>query len=56
MTCDHCVAAVKGEVGGVDGVSGVEIDLAAGRVDVSGGDDAAIREAIDEAGYDIVAA
>ncbi|NOX28919.1 MAG: heavy-metal-associated domain-containing protein [Actinobacteria bacterium] len=56
MTCGHCVAAVKGEVGAVDGVSGVEIDLDSGRVDVSGGDDAAIREAIDEAGYDIVAA
>jgi copper chaperone CopZ len=27
MTCSHCVAAVTEEVGGLDGVSAVEVDL-----------------------------
>ena len=27
MTCGHCEAAVKGEVGKVAGVSGVAVDL-----------------------------
>ena len=55
MSCGHCRAAVAAEVGKVSGVSSVGVDLAAKRVDVSGErlDDAAIRAAIDEAGYDV---
>ncbi|MER7212367.1 cation transporter [Streptosporangium sp. NPDC000239] len=55
MTCGHCVSSVKEEVGEVPGVTGVEVDLASGRVDVSGEtlDDAAIRAAIEEAGYKV---
>ncbi|MGE5132435.1 MAG: heavy-metal-associated domain-containing protein [Gemmatimonadota bacterium] len=30
MTCEHCVRAVIGEVGGLDGVSAVTVDLVAG--------------------------
>ena len=53
MTCEHCVASVTEEVGEVPGVEGVSVDLAAGTVEVSGSgiDDAAVRAAVDEAGY-----
>ncbi|OUC95962.1 heavy-metal-associated domain-containing protein [Streptosporangium minutum] len=55
MTCGHCVSSVKEEVGEVPGVTGVDVDLQSGRVDVSGDplDDAAIRAAIAEAGYEV---
>ena len=54
MHCDHCVAAVREEVSAVRGVSSVDVDLATKRVVVHGDglDDAALRTAIDEAGYD----
>jgi len=57
MTCGHCVAAVTAEVGKVAGVAGVDVDLAARTVTVTGEpiDDAAVRDAIDEAGYAVVA-
>ena len=57
MTCGHCVAAVTAEVGKVPGVAGVDVDLAARTVTVTGEpiDDAAVRDAIDEAGYAVVA-
>ncbi|MEV6863887.1 heavy-metal-associated domain-containing protein [Streptosporangium subroseum] len=53
MTCGHCVSSVKEEVGEVPGVTGVDVDLESGRVDVSGDspDDDAVRAAIREAGY-----
>ena len=52
MTCGHCKRAVEDEVGGVPGVTGVEVDLATGRVEVHGdADDTAVRGAIEEAGY-----
>lgn len=57
MTCDHCVAAVTEEVGRLDGVTGVAVDLTTGAVTVtsrSALDDAAVREAVDEAGYEVV--
>jgi copper chaperone CopZ len=56
MTCGHCVASVTGEVRKVEGVRGVEVDLASGRVTVDGDGytDEQIRAAVDEAGYEIV--
>lgn len=30
MTCGHCIGAVTQELTGIDGVSGVEVDLDAG--------------------------
>ena len=52
MTCGHCQKAVETEVGAVAGVTGVHVDLASGRVEVHGdADDAAVRAAIEEAGY-----
>ncbi len=59
MTCDHCVGAVTGELTKVVGVSDVDVDLATGTVTVTGNgpiDEAEVREAIDEAGYEIAPA
>jgi copper chaperone len=55
MTCGHCSAAIAEEVQQVPGVGGVEVDLDGGTVTVRGADadDAAIRAAIDEAGYQV---
>jgi copper chaperone len=54
MTCGHCVNAVTAEVGALPGVSGVLVDLDSKIVSVTGEnlDDAAIRAAIDEAGFE----
>lgn len=54
MSCAHCEAAVSGEVSGLSGVTGVDVDLDTKLVRVAGTalDDAAIVAAIDEAGYD----
>ena len=57
MTCGHCVSAVSAEVGAIPGVSDVQVDLAAGQVTVTSEsplDTAAVRAAVDEAGYDLV--
>ena len=52
MTCAHCQAAVQAEVGAVPGVTGVQVDVTTGRVEVHGdADAAAVRAAIKEAGY-----
>ena len=55
VSCAHCRTAITSEVEQVAGVSLVDVDLEARRVTVAGAglDDAAIRAAIDEAGYDI---
>jgi copper chaperone len=55
MTCGHCEAAVKREVGAVPGVDHVEVDLETKLVTVGGTDvdRDAVVEAIDEAGYDV---
>ena len=56
MTCGHCEAAVKGEVGKVAGVTGVAVDLGTKIVTVRGDtlDRPAIVAAIDEAGFEVV--
>jgi copper chaperone len=53
MHCGNCTAAVEREVSRVDGVESVEADLATKLVLVRGEeiDDAAVRAAIEEAGY-----
>lgn len=53
ITCGHCKAAIEGEVSQVAGVDNVTVDIEAKSVAVVGGDDAAIRAAIDEAGFDV---
>jgi copper chaperone len=58
MTCDHCKIAVTEEVTRVAGVSSVDVDLETKlvRVHGTGVDAKAVVAAIDEAGYDAVAA
>jgi copper chaperone len=58
MTCGHCKVAVTDEVTRVAGVAAVEVDLDTKLVRVHGTDvdEAAVVAAIDEAGYDAVAA
>jgi copper chaperone CopZ len=53
MTCDHCKASVTGAVVRVPGVKAVGVDLDTKLVRVRGAnvDDAAVRAAIEEAGY-----
>ena len=55
VSCGHCCAAITSEVEQVAGVSAVDVAVDAKRVRVVGIDldDAAIRAAIDEAGYDV---
>jgi len=54
MTCEHCTRAVSAEVSAVQGVSEVQVDLAGKLVTVTGEDldDRALRDAIEEAGYE----
>jgi copper chaperone CopZ len=56
MTCEHCVRAVTGELAGIDGVTGVTVDLVPGgrsRVTVASTAplaEQAVAAALDEAG------
>jgi copper chaperone len=54
MHCGHCKQAVSEELAAVDGVESVDVDLETKRLTVigSGLDDASLRAAIDEAGYE----
>ena len=54
MTCGHCVASVKEEVGNVAGVEAVDVELEGGRLTVTGdvsADD--VKAAVEEAGYEV---
>lgn len=56
VSCEHCVRAVTQEVGKLDGVEDVQVDLDAKTVTVRREDrvtDAQIIAALDEAGYDV---
>jgi copper ion binding protein len=56
MTCDHCVRSVREEVGAVEGVSSVDVDLASGVVTVTSEgdlDERLVRAAVEEAGYEL---
>jgi copper chaperone len=56
MTCGHCEAAVKTEIGKIDGVTGVDVDLVTKIVVVHGGslDRDLVFAAVDEAGFEAV--
>jgi copper chaperone CopZ len=57
MTCGHCARSVQTEVGALPGVSEVRVDVANGAVTVRSEqplDEAAVRAAVDEAGYTLV--
>ena len=56
MSCGHCVNSITQEVGTVAGVTDVQVDLGSKKVTVTGEgtvDDAAVRAAIDETGYEV---
>jgi copper chaperone len=56
ISCDHCKHAIEGEVGKVAGVEQVDVDIEQRVVTVNGdADAAAVRAAIDDAGYDVAA-
>jgi len=61
MTCDHCVQAVSGELGALPGVQDIEVELVEGGTSVvrvvsdEPLPEQAVREAVDEAGYQLAA-
>lgn len=56
MTCSHCVLSVREEVSEVAGVQRVDVDLASGRLTVTGENvsDEAVKAAVADAGYEVV--
>ena len=52
--CEHCALSIREEVAGVEGVDTVAVDLESKVISISGRelDDAALRAAIAEAGYE----
>jgi copper chaperone CopZ len=52
--CEHCAMSIREELSEVEGVDAVDVDLDAKLVSVAGRglDDAALRSAIAEAGYE----
>ncbi len=57
MSCGHCVKAVEGSVGKLEGVNSVKVNLDAATVDIEFDSDSvtleAIKETIDDQGYDV---
>ncbi|WP_217140710.1 heavy-metal-associated domain-containing protein [Streptomyces sp. AC627_RSS907] len=56
MTCGHCKATLTKEIGGLDGVLAVDVDLEAGQVAVTTTDepdDALLAKVVDDAGYEL---
>ena len=57
MSCDHCVKAVEGSVGKLNGVNSVKVNLKADTVDVEFNNQVVslneIKETIDDQGYDV---
>ncbi len=51
MTCEHCQGRVEAAARSVEGVRLAQVDLEAATLSVSGGDPAAIAQAVIEAGY-----
>jgi copper chaperone len=55
MSCEHCASAVRAEISKLPGITAVDVDVTAGTVRVTGDPlpgDAALRAAIEEAGYE----
>ncbi|GAA2713448.1 MULTISPECIES: heavy-metal-associated domain-containing protein [Streptomyces] len=56
MTCGHCESAVTSELSALEGVTSVRAVAATGLVTVDSAaplDEAAVRAAVDEAGYEL---
>jgi len=55
MTCEHCANAVRTEISKLPGVTGVDVNVEAGTVRISGDPlpgDAPLKGAVEEAGYE----
>ncbi len=52
--CEHCEMSIREELSEVDGVQGVQVDIERKVVTIRGRelDDASLRSAIEEAGYE----
>lgn len=56
ISCGHCKDAIEDTVGGLDDVTRVSVDIDAKRVTVDGtASDQAVRDAIEDAGYEVAA-
>ena len=56
ISCGHCKSAIEGEVGALDDVATVLVNIEAKTVTVDGAaSDEAIHAAIEEAGYEVAA-
>ena len=58
MTCEHCVRAVTEEVRRIQGVADITVDLPTGALPISSSqpiEEAAVAEAVQEAGYQLAA-
>ena len=56
MSCDACASAVRTELTNIPGVVDVDIDLSDGKVTIGSDspvDDATLRNAVEEAGYEL---
>lgn len=57
MSCGHCINAIEGSVGKLDGVNQVKVNLDVAEVEVSFNETQVsldkIKETIDEQGYDV---
>jgi copper chaperone len=56
MTCGRCVSSVTKEVQGIPGVESVDVVLETGAVSITSADpidEAAVRSAVEEAGYQL---
>ncbi|MFJ7148913.1 heavy-metal-associated domain-containing protein [Streptomyces sp. NPDC100445] len=56
MTCAHCKATLTKEIGALDSVLLVDVDVDAGRVSVTTSgesDDVLLAKVVDEAGYEL---
>jgi len=58
MTCGHCASSVSEEVGAIDGVTNVAVDVPTGQVTVTSDKEVGadtVRAAVEEAGYQLTA-
>ena len=54
ISCGHCKSAIEAELSPLDGVESAVVDIDARTVTVTGDiDEAAVRAAVDEAGYEV---
>ena len=57
MSCGHCVKAIEGSVGQLEGINGVNVNLSEAQVEVSFNESQIslekIKETIDDQGYDV---